>query len=62
MSRWKNLRGLAFVIAAMVLIFALLPIGTAFELGNDEGYLLINPDFALGTGISKLIWGLDGFE
>ena len=41
MSRLNHVAGLVLVIAATVLIFSLLPLGTALQIGGDEGYELM---------------------
>src|SRR6266498_2727246 len=41
MSRFRNLGGLLFVMGAGGLLFCFLPLATAFEMGDDEGFEVI---------------------
>lgn len=57
MSWFKEMRGLLVVLAVAVGIFALLPLGTAFEFGDDEGFEVIKPFMCLkGYKLYSQIW------
>lgn len=56
MNRLKNLRGLLLVIALLVILYSLLPLGTALQFGGDEGLelckgFMCSKGFALYTQI-----------
>jgi 4-amino-4-deoxy-L-arabinose transferase-like glycosyltransferase len=56
-SRLKNFWALAAVIATLVFLYSLLPLGTALQFGGDEGYQLIT-GFLMSKGYAlyKQIW------
>ncbi len=56
-SRLRNYAGLLIVVAAYLLIILQLPLGTAFQLGNDEGFEVIKPFLcSKGYNLYTEIW------
>jgi len=56
-SRLKHLGGLLGVLAALLLVYSFLPLGTALEFGGDEGFEVIKPFLCLkGFSLYKEIW------
>jgi 4-amino-4-deoxy-L-arabinose transferase-like glycosyltransferase len=57
MKRLKNFGGLGAVLGALLLVYSLLPLGTAMQFGGDEGYELIT-GFLMSKGyvLYQQIW------
>lgn len=57
MSRLKNIYGSFLVVVSLLILYAQLPLGTAFEFSSDEGYEVIMP-FLCNHGhiLYKEIW------
>lgn len=57
MNRFKELWALLLVATAILLLYSLLPLGTALEFGRDEGFEVIKPFLCLnGFALYKDIW------
>jgi hypothetical protein len=56
-SRWKNLLVPVGLLAAVLLVYAALPLGTSIEMGGDEGFELMKPVLCNhGFSLYKQIW------